>query len=82
MRAKKAMPSEPKSSTPSITDERGQLAIPQNIHTRHIAAAKAGGMPRMLPATMPKVAPTKNAGTISPPLKPAPTVMAVKSILE
>ena len=28
----------------------------------------------------PKVAPVKNTGTISPPLKPAPRVMVVKSI--
>ena len=39
-------------------------------------------MPKSGPATQPKVAPTKNEGTTSPPLKPAESVTAVKRIFK
>ena len=45
------------------------------------AAEKEGLRPMRPPKKQPKVAPTKNEGTISPPLKPAPMVTAVKTIL-
>ena len=44
-------------------------------------AANGAESPSNGPATQPKVAPMKKEGTISPPLKPAPKVSAVKIIL-
>ena len=44
------------------------------------AAQRAGENPKIFPTTEPKAAPTHRVGTISPPLKPAPRVTAVKSI--
>ena len=38
--------------------------------------------PRSCPNRQPNVAPTKNDGTISPPLKPASSVSAVKTIFQ
>ena len=58
----------------------GQLTAPQSTDTRPTAAAKPAGMPSSGPKTQPKVAPTKKEGTTSPPLNPAPRVMAVKRI--
>jgi len=57
----------------------GQFTAPQNTATSPTAAAKAGGRPSSPPNTQPKVAPTKNDGTTSPPLKPQPMVTAVKA---
>ena len=60
----------------------GQFTAPQNTATSPTAAAKAGGRPSSPPNTQPKVAPTKNDGTTSPPLKPQPMVTAVKAGIE
>ena len=60
----------------------GQFTAPQNTDTRPMAAAKAGGRPSSPPRTQPKVAPTKNDGTTSPPLKPQPMVTAVEAQLQ
>ena len=62
------------------TDATGQFTAPQNRHTSPTAAAKPGSSPSSPPKTQPNVAPIKNVGTISPPLKPALIVTAVKII--
>ena len=62
-----------------MTEAMGQFTAPQNTDTRPMAAAKAGGRLSSPPRTQPKVAPTKNDGTTSPPLKPQPMVTAVKA---
>ena len=58
----------------------GQFTTPQNMAIIPTAAANPGSRPKREPATLPKVAPMKKEGTISPPLKPAARVMAVKMI--
>ena len=60
----------------------GQLTAPQNTATSPRAAPKEAGMPKSGPTTQPKVAPTKNEGTTSPPLNPAESVTAVKRIFK
>ena len=52
----------------------------QKIAEKPIAAPIDGSSPMKGAATQPKVEPTKNAGTISPPLKPEAMVIAVNSI--
>ena len=71
------MPPAPNSSTLRITEAMGQFTAPQNTATSPTAAAKDGGSPSSPPAAQPNVAPTKNDGTTSPPLKPQPMVTAV-----
>ena len=44
------------------------------------SAGREGDMPKICPNRQPKVAPVKKAGTISPPLYPAASVSAVRSI--
>ncbi|CDC68396.1 unknown [Oscillibacter sp. CAG:155] len=79
--AKYKSPSAPNSSTAKNMDATGQLVAPQNTAANPSAAANPAGIPSSGPAKQPKVAPTKNDGTTSPPLKPAPSVTAVKRIL-
>ena len=62
------------------SDASGQFVTPQNSATIPIAAHSEGEMWNTCPNTHPNVAPTKKDGTISPPLKPPPSVTAVKSI--
>ena len=78
---KKMTPSPPNSSTLRVKEATGQLMTPQNSATSPTAAAKDGSIPSNGPTTQPKVAPTKKVGTISPPLKPAPSVRAVSRSL-
>ena len=59
----------------------GQLVTPQKTLVIPTAAQRDGENPRILPKRQPKAAPVKKLGTISPPLKPAPSVSAVKIIL-
>lgn len=63
------------------SDVIGQLVTPQNSEIMPTAAHSDGSKPVRLPNRHPKVAPMKKDGTISPPLKPAPRVSAVKMIL-
>ena len=53
---------------PRNTEATGQFVLPQKVATSAMAAAKPGFIPSSGPTTQPKVAPTKNVGTISPPL--------------
>ena len=62
------------------SDVIGQLVTPQNSEIIPTAAHSDGSKPVRLPNRHPKVAPMKKDGTISPPLKPAPRVSAVKMI--
>ena len=71
---------DPNSSTESSTEASGQFTAPQKVATRQIAAANCAGTPRTGPIRQPNVAPIKKVGTISPPLKPADKVTAVKII--
>ena len=63
-----------------IMEVMGELVAQQKRPTRPMAAAIPGSRPRRPPARHPKVAPMQKVGTISPPLKPAARVTAVKSI--
>jgi len=58
----------------------GQLVAPQNTAAMAIAPPKPWGIPSRGPTVVPKAAPVKRTGTISPPRKPEPRVTAVKRI--
>ena len=60
----------------------GAFVTPQNTDTMPTAAQRDGESPTKEPNRQPKVAPIVKDGTISPPLKPAPKVMAVKTIFQ
>ena len=62
----------PKSSTLRMMEAMGQFTAPQNTATMPTAAPKLAGTPSRPPMKQPKVAPMKNEGMISPPLKPQP----------
>ena len=72
---------EPNNSMLNSKEAIGQFTTPQNTEIKPIAAPNPGSSPSKPPTTFPKVAPIKNEGTISPPLNPAPKVIAVKIIL-
>ena len=72
----------PNISIDRINDVRGQLVTPQNTLTIPHAAHNPTGSPNIGAKKLPSVAPTKRVGTISPPLKPAPRVRAVKMIFK
>ena len=57
------------------------FVAPPNSATMASAAPKDDGMPSSGANTAPKVLPMKKSGRISPPLNPAPSVIAVNSIL-
>lgn len=63
-----------------ISEVSGQFVTPQNTLTIPQAAQSPIGSPISGARKLPRVAPTKSVGTISPPLNPPPRVMAVKSI--
>ena len=63
-------------------DVMGQFVTPQNTAIMPTAAQREGERPRSCPNRHPNVAPTKKDGTISPPLKPASSVSAVKMIFQ
>src|SRR5699024_9471738 len=75
------MPFVPNSSAARINEVSGQFVTPQNSATIPTDALNDGEISAICPNRQPNVAPTKNEGTISPPLKPPPSVTAVKSIL-
>ena len=74
------MISSPKSSKPMIMEAIGAFVTPQKSEIIPIAAQKEGGRPTKEANRQPNVAPIVKDGTISPPLYPAPSVTAVKSI--
>ena len=53
---------------------------PQNTAVMPMAEQSVDEKPVRLPKRHPNAAPVKKEGTISPPLNPAPSVRAVKSI--
>ena len=71
----------PKSSNPINSEVIGQFVTPQKTEIIPTAEQRDGENPKIWPNKQPNVAPTKNEGTISPPLKPEPMVIAVKIIL-
>ena len=78
--AKNKTPLDPNSSILSKIEVIGVFITPQKMETRPRAAPKPGFKPNMVATKLPKVAPMKKVGTISPPLKPAASVMEVKII--
>ena len=76
------MLSPPNISIDRIRDVTGQLVTPQNTVTIPQAAHKPTGRPNTGPKKLPRVAPIKRVGTISPPLNPPPRVMAVNKIFK
>ena len=79
--SKYCMISSPKSSKPMIMEAIGAFVTPQKSEIIPIAAQKEGGRPTKEANRQPNVAPIVKDGTISPPLKPAPIVMAVSKSL-
>jgi hypothetical protein len=67
----------PKSSMQRNSAVTGQFVTPQKRHERPIAAPREQSRSSNGAIKLPKVEPTKNTGSISPPLKPAPRVRAV-----
>ena len=59
----------PNISTDMINDVRGQLVTPQNTLTIPHAAHRPTGSPNKGARKLPRAAPTKSVGTISPPFK-------------
>ena len=57
------------------------FVAPPNNATIASAAPKDDGIPSSGAKTAPKLLPMKNSGRISPPLNPAPSVIAVNRIL-
>lgn len=74
------MPPAPKSSKLIRIEVIGQFVTPQKSAISPTAAQTEGENPTIFPKRHQKVAPIKNVGTISPPRKPAPIVIAVKII--
>ena len=64
-----------------MVQETGVWVAPEKTETNPIPANRAIGIGIINDNALPKVAPTKNNGVTSPPLKPAPKVNPVKSIL-
>ena len=59
----------------------GVWVAPEKTATNPIPAKRAIGIGITVDSALPKVAPTKNKGVTSPPLKPAPKVNPVNNIL-
>lgn len=76
------MESNPNNSNPIKREAIGAFVTPQNTDTMPTAAQRDGDSPKSVPKRHPNVAPMVKEGTISPPLNPAPRVMAVKSIFQ
>lgn len=73
--------SAPKSSIPIKVQAIGVLVAPAKTATKPIPASNATGSGKNINSALPKVAPIKNNGVTSPPLKPTPKVKAVISNL-
>ena len=69
----------PNSSKPIIVHAKGVFVAPENTATNPIPANSANGRGINTLNALPKVAPIKNNGVTSPPLKPALIVNVVKS---
>ena len=69
----------PNSSNAITRLAKGHLVTPQKRDAIPIAAPRGAESPKYIAAAPPRAAPIKNVGTISPPLKPADTVITVKS---
>ena len=69
--------SAPNSSMPINVHAIGVLVAPENTATNPTAAKRLIGNGIMAANALPKVAPTKNNGVTSPPLKPTPMVNVV-----
>lgn len=70
----------PNNSMANKREVIGQLVTPQNTLTVPHAAHRPTGSEKTEDRKLPKVAPTNNVGTISPPLYPPPSVTPVNSI--
>lgn len=70
----------PNNSNPMKVQAIGVLVAPQNTAIKPIAAVNARGRFKCIESILPSVTPIKKSGVTSPPLKPAPSVIAVKSI--
>ena len=60
----------------------GVFAAAENTATKPIPASRPTGNGKNKDKALPKVAPIKNSGVTSPPLKPKPSVIAVRRILK
>ena len=74
------MISSPNNSKPMIMEAIGAFVTPQKSEIIPIAAQRDGGNPMNEANRQPNVAPIVKDGTISPPLNPAPSVIAVNII--
>ena len=63
-----------------IVQAIGVLIAPANTATKHIPINDAVGNGNSKLIVLPSVAPIKNSGVTSPPLKPAPIVTTVNMI--
>lgn len=70
----------PNNSIPIIVQAMGVWVAPEKTATNPIPAKSAIGIGIITDNALPKVAPTKNNGVTSPPLKPAPKVNPVNKI--
>ena len=66
---------------PITVQASGVLEAPAKIETKPIAAKTAIGKGIQFESEFPKVAPVKNKGVTSPPLKPDPKVIPVNPVL-
>ena len=71
----------PNNSIPITVQAIGVWVAPEKTATNPIPAKRAIGIGITVDNALPKVAPTKNRGVTSPPLKPAPSVKPVNKIL-
>lgn len=72
----------PKSSIAMMQQASGVFAAPAKTATNPIPASKPTGSGSQNESALPSVAPIKKSGVTSPPLKPAPRVIAVKRIFK
>ena len=70
----------PNNSNPMTVQAIGVCVAPENTATKPIPAKSAIGKGTIIDSALPKVAPMKNKGVTSPPLKPAPKVKVVNKI--
>src|SRR3954451_20933759 len=72
------MLSDPKSSTPIIVQASGVFVAPAKTAIKPSPAKRSTGEPLIVARVLPNVAPIKNNGVTSPPLKPVLNVIAVR----
>ena len=71
----------PNNSIPISVQAMGVFVAPEKTATKPIPASNAIGKGKNKDNAFPKVAPIKNKGVTSPPLKPTPMVKVVNKIL-